>query len=275
MTKPATRVLGEPLDSALRSLDVALGGNSRTEEAPAPPRSRSRAPLLLGAAAAAVLVGGVILILPATTASASETPSESTPGDLTSAEISAVTTACRAEYSRGSAEPLPDLDMSRLVTTERSGDQVLVLYAWPVTSVDKPATAIIDCLATLPPQAETPTWVAPGWVGAQAVGARSIDLSLSRGPGMGGTYATLSGAVGADIAEITVHEDGLDIPAVVGHGVAYAWWRSTMPAEQLSLPPGSAGHGTVTITYTDGSVDTRPWFETAARPTAPRESGGG
>ena len=288
MTKPATRVFGEPLDSALRSLDVTADGSSRTAEVPAPPRSRSLAPLLVGAAAAALLVGGVILIppsrspapsvgsTPVTTASASETlSSESTPGELTPAEIAAVAKACKAEFARGSKEPSPDLAVSRIVATERRGDEVLVLYAWPSNSGGEQRTSVVYCLATLPTHSETPTWVAHGVLGAEAVTGRAFNVSLSRGPGMGGTFATLSGPVGDDIAAVTVHEDGLDTPAVVAQGIVYAWWRSPMPTEKLSVPPGStAAHGTVTITYTDGSTDTRPWFDVPPT-TTPHEPTGG
>jgi len=237
----------------------AAAGSSRTLKPGAfsfpSPRRGLRPRLLLLAAAAAVATVGVSVLGGGGNemALASWTP---TPTPLSEQEIDLAGPACRDELGEYDKVTL-DLNRAQLQLAERRGDVVALLY-W----TQDPDMAG-DCLIRNIPGSDDVEVITSGIAGssgpalqAPARGYTQGAISQTKVSGAGFVSIT-SGAVGAEVAGVTIRAGAYTVQATVHEGRYVAWW----PGPALGgEPPASSGRddSTLLLTYdltlTDGTV---------------------
>ncbi len=212
--------------------------------APARPRRhRRRAVVWLPVVAAAVTVG--IVLVPGPGGSGMAYASwTSRPSLVAAGDLDAVTHACRTRlderYLHGDDPLRFDAGTIPVVLAERRGDFVAVLFHQdnPNTSAsciagNRPGSAHVDHIDTGVGGGDGPAALAP------PPGQITQDTITQFG---GHNLASfVDGAVGADVAAVTIHAAGRIVKAPVRNGRFAAWWPGKAFAADHASPAGKGG----------------------------------
>lgn len=183
------------------------------------------------------------------------------PGPVDAADTAAVVKACRDQGGTIGVGPGSNISASELDVrlVERRGDTVAVLltgmapdrYEWS-----------LSCMAVLPAAGGgAPTDVSTASSGgggfAPPTGHQIFEGGSAQfGDDPGASF--LGGRVGPEVAEVTIHADGLAIEATVEDGTFAAWWPGGVFDTSQVPVGGGEGGPTVAVTYDitlrDGTV---------------------
>lgn len=211
----------------MRTANAALDRIVTTEfSTPRPPRRRA----LIATAAGVAIVGGTIALWPTAggTAYASWTP---VPTALTESELKVIGPECRDALGGG---PLFGPGDAELVLSERRGEYAMLLYR---TIGPDMAGA---CLAHNAPGSDDVDDVVAGAASATGPGRVVTGDRFTQGAIMDFIDAAVTeGAVGENVAAVTVHAGEFTAEASVRDGRYVVWWpgRAFAPLESGDANP--------------------------------------
>lgn len=213
-------------DAALRSMDAARPLTTDQQRTAAAVLDRivtadhdphvrrpKRRMLLIATAAAVAIAGGVFAVLPGSgggRAYASWTPA---PTPLTEAEIDVIAPACRARMRPGLLTEAP------VVLAERRGD-----YAMLLIRRDNPETTG-SCLVHNIPGSDDVDDIRTGGSGSSGPARTAEGSEFTQGGIADYLDASVTdGAVGPDVAGVTIHAGSITAHATVKDGRYVVWW---------------------------------------------------
>jgi hypothetical protein len=170
-----------------------------------------------------------------------------TPASVAAHDLEAAAAACRKDVHR-----FVDLDEARVVLAERRGDHVVLLYRTEDPDLSAP------CLVRTPAGSADvdDVQIAAGGSTGPALKAPPRGYTEGAISQFGGITIT-DGAVGDQVAGVTIQAGALTVEASVQNGRYAAWWPGTAFE---SGPPGPDGEGdprpilTYDLTLADGTV---------------------
>jgi len=225
---------------------------------PGPPRRPGRRSVVwVTVTAAAVTVGLVMLPGPAGSGMAYASWAAS-PSPVTAGDLDAVTRACRHElHSYGHGGDLPRFNAATIPVTvaERRGDYVAVLF-----HRDSPDTSA-SCVAGNRPGSTQVDHVDTAAGGSSGPATSPPPGQISQGGisqfGGHNRASFADGAVGTQVAAVTIHADGRVVQATISNGRFAAWWPGKAFADGPAQPSGQGGpqlNLRYEVTLTDGTT---------------------
>lgn len=265
-------------DSTLRSLDAATESLTADEqerakatlerivatepttaapcpEAPAPARRGWRRFVLVSAAVgtfAFALIAGLVMFQGIGGDNEAYASWTGAPEPVSGDSLDAVASACQNQVDRYFVEWGNHPDKAKLVLAERRGAYVALLYR-----TENPDTSA-SCLARNLEGSTRVSNIQTGAGGSSGPAEKAPPRGFTQGAiGQYSEFSITDGAVGDEVAGVTIHAGDLKVKASVQNGRYAAWWPG--PAFE-SGPPEPSGQGgpepilTYDLTLTDGTV---------------------